>query len=121
MYDLIIRNGTLVDGPGWAGYHAALAVQDGRIAEIGDVSGGAKRELDADGHVVTPGLIDGHDDELALMRRELEDALAADALGFAMSRGEGHFTSDDRPVASRMADWDELIAFGANKDLSRPG
>src|SRR3546814_10814936 len=43
------------------------------------------------------------DDELAMMRRELEDALAAGSLGFTTSRGEGHLTSDDRPVASRVA------------------
>src|SRR3546814_5557903 len=42
------------------------------------------------------------------MRRELEDALAAGSLGFTTSRGEGHLTSDDRPVASRVADWGEV-------------
>ena len=60
MYDLIIRNGTLVDGSGRPGYRADVAVRDGRIAEIGDVSGVARRELNADGQVVTPGFIDGH-------------------------------------------------------------
>lgn len=218
MYDLIVRSGTVIDGSGRPGYAADVAVQDGRIAQIGDISGVARRELNADGHVVTPGFIDGHthldaqmhwdplgssscwqgittavmgncgftlapsskarralvvrnleraedisgaameagidwrwttfreyldvvdtlpkginyganighsalrtfvmgedafgrasnDDELALMRRELEDALAAGALGFTTSRGEGHLTSDDRPVASRLADWDEV-------------
>lgn len=218
MYDLLIRNGTVVDGSGNPGYRGDVAIQDGRIAAIGDVSGRAKRELNADGQVVTPGFIDGHthldaqmhwdplgssscwqgittavmgncgftlapssrsrrglvvrnleraedisgaameagidwrwttfreyldvidtlpkginyaanighsalrtfvmgedafertsnDDELALMRRELEDALSAGAIGFTTSRGEGHLTSDDRPVASRLADWDEV-------------
>ena len=218
MYDLLIRNGTVVDGSGNPGYRADVAIQDGRIAAIGDVSGRAKRELNADGQVVTPGFIDGHthldaqmhwdplgssscwqgittavmgncgftlapssksrrglvvrnleraedisgaameagidwrwttfreyldvidalpkginyasnvghsalrtfvmgeaaferacnDDELALMRRELNDALAAGAIGFTTSRGEGHATSDDRPVASRLADWEEI-------------
>lgn len=218
MYDLLIRNGTVIDGSGSPGYRADLAIQDGRIAAIGDISSPAKRELDADGHVVTPGFIDCHthldaqmhwdplgssscwqgvttavmgncgftlapssksrrglvvrnleraedisgaameagidwrwttfreyldvidtlpkginyasnighsalrtfvmgeaafertsnDDELALMRRELEDALAAGAIGFTTSRGEGHLTSDDHPVASRLADWSEI-------------
>lgn len=218
MYDLIIRNGMVIDGSGRPGRYADVAIQDGLIVAIGDVSGSAGRELDADGHVVTPGFIDGHthldaqmhwdplgssscwqgvttavmgncgftlapssksrralvvrnleraedisgaameagidwrwttfseyldvmdtlpkginyganighsalrtfvmgeaaferssnDDELALMRRELDDALAAGALGFTTSRGEGHLTSDDRPVASRLADWDEV-------------
>ncbi|ATE66530.1 N-acyl-D-amino-acid deacylase family protein [Rhizorhabdus dicambivorans] len=218
MYDLLIRNGTVVDGSGNPRYRADVAIQDGRIAAIGDVSGRAKRELNAEGQVVTPGFIDGHthldaqmhwdplgssscwqgittavmgncgftlapssksrrglvvrnleraedisgaameagidwrwttfreyldvidalpkginyasnvghsalrtfvmgeaaferacnDDELALMRRELNDALAAGAIGFTTSRGEGHATSDDRPVASRLADWEEI-------------
>jgi N-acyl-D-aspartate/D-glutamate deacylase len=218
MYDLIIRGGTVIDGSGQPGYRGDVAIQDGRIAAIGDVSGLATREIDADGHVVTPGFIDGHthldaqmhwdalgssscwqgittavmgncgftlapsskarrglvvrnleraedisgaameagidwrwttfreyldvvdalpkginyaaqighsalrtfvmgedafertsnDDELALMRRELEDALSAGAIGFTTSRGEGHLTSDDRPVASRLADWSEV-------------
>lgn len=208
MYDLVIRNGTLVEGSGPPGYRADVAIQDGRIAEISDLSGRARRELDADGPVVIDGhthldaqmlcdplgssscwqgittavmgncgftlapssksrrglvvcnleraedisgiameagidwrwttfreyldVVDtqpkginyasniGHSalrtfvmgeaafertssgDELALMRRELEDALAAGAIGFTTSRGEGHLTSDDRPVASRM-------------------
>ncbi|MCP3731405.1 amidohydrolase family protein [Sphingomonas sp. MG17] len=218
MYDLIIRGGTVIDGSGQPGYRGDVAIQDGRIAAIGDVSGLATREIDADGQVVTPGFIDGHthldaqmhwdalgssscwqgittavmgncgftlapsskarrglvvrnleraedisgaameagidwrwttfreyldvvdalpkginyaaqighsalrtfvmgedafertsnDDELALMRRELEDALSAGAIGFTTSRGEGHLTSDDRPVASRLADWSEV-------------
>ena len=218
MYDLLIRNGTIVDGSGRPGYRANIAVQDGHIAAIGQVSSGAQKELDADGHVVTPGFIDGHthldaqmfwdplgspscwqgvttavtgncgftlapcselkralvlrsleraedisgaameagikwrwttfpeyldvvdtlpkginyaanvghsalrtfamgeaafdreanEDELALMRRELNDALSAGAIGLTTSRGEGHNTSDDRPVPSRLASWDEV-------------
>ena len=218
MYDLLIRNGTVIDGSGQPGYRADIVIQGGRIAAIGDVSGTARHAIDADGHVVTPGFIDGHthldaqmhwdplgssscwqgvttavmgncgftlapssksgralvvrnleraedisgaameagidwrwttfreyldvvdslpkginyganighsalrtfvmgeaaferkstEDELALMRRELEDALAAGSLGFTTSRGEGHLTSDDRPVASRVADWGEV-------------
>src|SRR5689334_20282776 len=60
MYDLIIRNGVVIDGSGQPGYRADVAVQDGRIAAIGEISDLAKRELDADGQVVTPGFIDGH-------------------------------------------------------------
>lgn len=61
MYDLMIRGGTLVDGSGLARYRADVAVKDGRIAAIGRLAGqAAERTIDAEGHVVTPGFIDGH-------------------------------------------------------------
>ena len=48
------------------------------------------------------------DEQVAVMERELRDALRAGALGLSSSRNPGHTTSDDRPVASRFAAWDEL-------------
>jgi len=59
-YDLIIRNGKIVDGSGIPGFHADVAVSGGRIVEIGQVTGDARRVLDADGLVVAPGIIDNH-------------------------------------------------------------
>jgi N-acyl-D-aspartate/D-glutamate deacylase len=59
-YDLIIRNGKIIDGSGIPAFHADVAVSGGRIAEIGQVSGNARRVLDADGLVVAPGIIDNH-------------------------------------------------------------
>ncbi len=50
-------------------------------------------------------------EDLAVMERELSDALHAGAAGFTSSRSEQHETSDDRPVASRLASWDELKAL----------
>ncbi|MDG2003675.1 MAG: amidohydrolase family protein [Novosphingobium sp.] len=219
MYDLLIGGGTIVDGSGLARYRADVAVKDGRIAAIGRLGGqAARREIDAEGHVVTPGFIDGHthfdaqlfwdplgasscwqgvtsavmgncgftlapaskaqsplvmrnleraedisgaamaagiewgwshfreyldvvdalpkginyasnighsalrtfvmgeaaferessEDELAAMEVELKDALAAGAFGLTTSRSGAHNTSDDRPVASRLASWDEV-------------
>jgi N-acyl-D-amino-acid deacylase len=51
------------------------------------------------------------DDDLALMATELHAALRAGAAGFTTSRSAAHETSDDRPVASRMASWDEVVAL----------
>lgn len=59
-HDLIIKNGTIVDGTGAAAQRADLAIADGRIAEIGRVSGAAARTIDASGLIVTPGFIDPH-------------------------------------------------------------
>ena len=60
MYDLVIRNGTVVDGTGLPKYRADVAVSGDRIAAIGRIAEKGKEEIDATGHVVTPGFIDGH-------------------------------------------------------------
>ena len=59
-YDLIIRNGTLVDGTGKKSYVGDLAVKDGIIAAIGQFSGKADKEIDASNQVVSPGFVDIH-------------------------------------------------------------
>ncbi len=59
-YDLIIRNGTVVDGSGLPRYQADVAIANGRIAAIGKINDSAKEVIDAEGHVVSPGFIDGH-------------------------------------------------------------
>src|SRR2546428_6487641 len=59
-YDLIIKNGKIVDGSGLPGFHGDVAVSGGRIVEIGKVNGEARQMLNADGLVVAPGIIDNH-------------------------------------------------------------
>src|ERR1044072_3584351 len=59
-YDLIIREGTIVDGSGLPRYQADVGVKGGRVTTIGKVSGPADEVIDAEGHVVAPGFIDGH-------------------------------------------------------------
>ncbi|MEO5839666.1 MAG: amidohydrolase family protein [Acidimicrobiales bacterium] len=218
QHDLVIRNGMVVDGTGLPPYRADVGVVDGRIATIGRIRDKAGEEIDAEGHVVTPGFIDGHthmdaqifwdhlgtcsawhgtttavmghcgftlapassekrelvvrnleraedispaamaagidwtwttfreyldaidglpkginyasnighsalrtyvmgerafdepstDADIAAMQVELRDALHAGAVGFTTSRSDQHETSDNRPVASRIASWDEV-------------
>ena len=60
MFDLLIQNGTVLDGSGKAGFLADVAVKAGKIAAIGTNLGKAVRILDATGLVVTPGFIDSH-------------------------------------------------------------
>ncbi len=220
-YDLVIRNGMVVDGSGGARYRGDVAVQDGRIAKIGRVNEKAARTIDAEGHVVAPGFVDGHthmdaqvfwdpigscscyhgvtsvvmgncgftlapckqedadlvfrnleraedlsrdamltgidwtwetfpqfldavdelpkginyagyighsalrtytmgerafaeeatEDDVKHMQALVKEAMAAGAIGFSTSRTFNHTTADDRPVASRLASWDEVRAI----------
>ena len=217
-YDLVIKNGTVVDGSGLARYRADVAVQDGKIASIGRIRESAKEVIDAEGHVVAPGFIDGHthmdaqvfwdplgtsscyngittvvmgncgftlapcaekdkqmvvrnlqraedippaameagikwtwttfpefldtiealpkginysgyvghsavrtfvmgerafdgaatEDDLKAMERHVREAVRAGAIGFSSSRSPSHETPEGRPVASRLAEWDEV-------------
>ncbi|MDE2487130.1 MAG: amidohydrolase family protein [Alphaproteobacteria bacterium] len=60
MHDLIIRNGTIVDGTGAEPFAGDIAIDGDRIVEVGEVSGIARREIDAEGLLVTPGWVDIH-------------------------------------------------------------
>ena len=60
MYDLIIRGGLIADGTGAPCFRGDVAVADGRIVAVGEVSGPAARTVDAQGLLVTPGFVDIH-------------------------------------------------------------
>jgi N-acyl-D-aspartate/D-glutamate deacylase len=60
MHDLVLRGGTLVDGSGAAPETGDLAIDGGRIAQVGGKAGAGRREIDADGLVVAPGWVDVH-------------------------------------------------------------
>jgi N-acyl-D-aspartate/D-glutamate deacylase len=60
MHDLVVRNGTIVDGTGAPRFTGDIAVEAGRIVAVGPVAGRGRRELDAEGNLVTPGWVDGH-------------------------------------------------------------
>ncbi|HEV3111005.1 MAG TPA: amidohydrolase family protein [Candidatus Binataceae bacterium] len=218
QYDLIIRNGMIIDGSGMARYRADVGIAGGRIATIGKIRDQAPEVIDAEGHIVTPGLIDAHThmdaqvfwdpigtcscwhgvtsvvmgncgfslapcaekdkllvmrnleraediapeameagikwtwetfaqyldavdrtpkginyasyighsalrtyvmgeraftdeatpNDLTAMKREVSDAIRAGAIGFTTSRTRNHQTPDHKPVASRLANWEEI-------------
>ena len=60
QFDLVVRNGTVLDGTGGPAREADVAVQDGRIAAVGRVAGAGREEIDAKGLAVTPGFVDIH-------------------------------------------------------------
>ncbi len=60
QYDLLIKNGTVVDGSGLPRFQADVAIAEGRIAAIGKIRENAREVIDAEGHVVSPGFVDGH-------------------------------------------------------------
>jgi N-acyl-D-amino-acid deacylase len=59
-YDLLIRNGTVVDGTGAPRYRADIAIAGGRFAEIGKITDGARKTIDASDLIVAPGFVDPH-------------------------------------------------------------
>ncbi len=217
-YDLLIKNGTVIDGSGMPRVRADVGIVNGKIAAIGRIRESAKEVLDAEGHVVSPGFVDAHThmdaqvfwdplgtcscwhgitsvvmgncgfslapcsekdkllvmrnleraedispeameagikwswttfpeyldavdqlpkginytaymghsalrtyvmgeraftdaaspDDLAAMKREVRNAIRAGAIGFTTSRTFNHQTKDGRPVASRLATWEEV-------------
>ncbi|WP_293682701.1 amidohydrolase family protein [uncultured Phenylobacterium sp.] len=60
MFDVIVKNGLVVDGSGAPGFKGDVAIKDGRIAAVGKVTGEARTVVDATGRVVAPGFIDPH-------------------------------------------------------------
>ena len=60
MNDLVIRGGKIVDGTGKESFNGDIAMKDGVITEVGQVSGEAREEINADGRLVTPGFVDIH-------------------------------------------------------------
>ncbi|OBJ73093.1 amidohydrolase family protein [Mycobacterium sp. 1274756.6] len=100
-YDLVIRNGSIVDGLGGAPYVGDVAVRDGMIAAVGRVDEPGRREIDATGLLVTPGFVDLHThyDGQAIWSDRLNPSSAHGVttavmgncgVGFAPCRAEDH-------------------------------
>lgn len=100
-HDLVIRSGTVVDGSGADRATADVAIDDGRITAVGRITERARREIDADGAVVTPGWVDIHshydgqatwDEELAPSSWHGVTSLVTGncGVGFAPARPDRH-------------------------------
>ena len=60
MHDLLIKGGKIVDGSGSQPFVGDLAIDAGKITAVGKIDDSAKRTIDADGQLVTPGWVDMH-------------------------------------------------------------
>jgi len=60
LHDLVIRNGNIVDGSGKKPFLGDIAIDDGKITKVGEVISSGKKEIDADGNLVSPGWVDIH-------------------------------------------------------------
>src|SRR5437773_6269472 len=59
-YDLLVKNGRIIDGSGRPAFHGDVGVAHGKVVEMGRLDGPAKRTIEADGRVVAPGFVDNH-------------------------------------------------------------
>jgi len=127
-YDLLVRNGRIVDGTGNPWFYGDVAVRDGRIAAVGRVlEGTAERTIDARGLMVAPGFIDihSHSDSLLLedgaAQSKIRQGVTTEVLGEGDSAGPDRRPSSaagrgDRPKSSR---WPTLAAYFASVERSK--
>lgn len=59
-FDLVVKRGVILDGTGRPAFEGGVAIQNGRIAAVGQIDGAARRMIDAEGQVIAPGFIDAH-------------------------------------------------------------
>ncbi len=108
-YDLLILNGSVVDGSGSPRRSADVGITNGRITAIGDLkSATAKRKIDAAGHIVAPGFIDmhNHSDETLIDDPRCESMVRQGVT--TMVLGEGNSAG---PIAKGIREWSTLGGY----------
>jgi N-acyl-D-aspartate/D-glutamate deacylase len=110
VHELVIRAGTVVDGTGRPRRRADVAIDEGRIVDVGDAVGRARREIDADGLLVTPGWVDihSHYDGQALWDPLLETSAAHGVTTVVMGNCGVGFA----PVHARDRAWTVALMEG---------
>ena len=123
-YDLVIRGGRIVDGTRMPAFNGDIAVKDGLVAELGNVRGTGRQEIDARGLIVAPGFIDVHTHYDAQLNWDpyasqscwhgiTSIVISACGFGFAPCRPE------DRERAMRRMTRVEAIPYAAMKEGMR--
>jgi N-acyl-D-amino-acid deacylase len=116
-FDLLITNARIIDGTGGSSITGAVAVRDGRIAEVGRVTGTATRTIDAGGKVLAPGFIDPHShSDFAL----LTDGNAESKIRQGVTTeviGESGSVAPQKPTAAR--NWSDFTGYFAAIEKSK--
>ena len=110
-FDLVIRNGRIVDGTGSPWYSGDVGIRDGRIAAIGRLEGAkAKRTVDAGGHVVAPGFIDmlGQSELSILVNPSLPSKVFQGITTEITGEGGSPAPLDDAIIAADRTGYDQL-------------
>ncbi len=110
-YDLVIRNGHIVDGTGSPWYAGDIAIRDGRIAAVGPVLGAkAGKTIDAHGMVVAPGFIDmlGQSDLTILVRPDLPSKIFQGITTEFTGEGTSAAPLNSRIIAADRLAYDHL-------------
>jgi len=110
-FDLVIRNGRIVDGTGSPWYSGDLGIRDGRIAAIGRLEGAkAKRRVDAGGRVVAPGFIDmlGQSELSILANPSLPSKIFQGITTEITGEGGSPAPLNDAIIAADRAGYDQL-------------
>lgn len=108
-YDVVIRNGRVLDGSGNPWILADVAILDGRFARIGKIDGSGRTEIDAAGMYVSPGWIDMMDQSGSVLRR---NGLAENKLKMGVTTAIGGEGGTPVPASVLGAYWDTLESQG---------
>ncbi|MGC2442837.1 N-acyl-D-amino-acid deacylase family protein [Candidatus Binatus sp.] len=117
-YDLIVKNGTVIDGTGAFRRRADVAVKDGKVAEIGKVTDTAKETIDASDLIVSPGFVDPHTHyDAQICWDPLVSCTSWHGVTTVVMGNCGVGIAPCRPAAREVAAWDlvnvEAIPFEA--------
>ncbi|MCA9115388.1 MAG: amidohydrolase family protein [Planctomycetaceae bacterium] len=118
-YDLVIRNGRIVDGTGNPWFRGDVAIRGDRVVSVGRVTGTAEREIDASGLIVAPGFIDihSHSDFLLLedgqAQSKIRQGVTTEILGEGNSAGpyRGKLSPRPRTVRGKEREWATLGGY----------
>jgi N-acyl-D-aspartate/D-glutamate deacylase len=128
-YDLVLRNGRIVDGTGNPAFAGDLAIKGSKIAALGKISAGAgRREIDVKGLIVAPGFIDMHshsdftilEDGRAMSK--ILQGVTTDVLGESSSAGpyQGQLTPRSFTINGKPAKWTTLGGYFDTVDKAAP-
>jgi len=131
LYDLVFKNGRVIDGTGNPWFRADLAVADGRIAALRPNLGNAERTIDASGLVVAPGFIDlhTHTDRTILLNRSATSSVMAGVTTEAIGNcggavygfAPGYRESVDERLKDLDVDWTDLEGYRKKIESDRIG